>query len=129
MTSIGGSLHLLLVGKLPRNQPQSMVRIENTARPTKSLGASAGSVFCNLTGSAEGVLIRAAASTPPLCASISRWEERDMRKILLVAAAVVMVLAAVTSALTWADPTKKAIAGLTPEQVRWFTPPYYKDGR
>jgi quercetin dioxygenase-like cupin family protein len=52
-----------------------------------------------------------------------------MRKILLVAAAVVMVLAAVTSALTWAGPTKKEIVGLTPEQLRWFTPPYYKDGR
>ncbi len=52
-----------------------------------------------------------------------------MRKNLLVAAAVVMVLAAVTSALTWADRTKKEIVGLTPEQVRWFTPPYYKDGR
>ncbi|MGH9968900.1 MAG: cupin domain-containing protein [Pyrinomonadaceae bacterium] len=52
-----------------------------------------------------------------------------MRKMLLVAAAIVMVLAAVTSAMTWADRIKKEIVGLTPEQVRWFTPPYYKDGR
>lgn len=49
--------------------------------------------------------------------------------MLLVAAAIVMVLAAVTSAMTWADRIKKEIVGLTPEQVRWFTPPYYKDGR
>ena len=52
-----------------------------------------------------------------------------MRKVLLIAAAVVMVLAAVTSVLTWANRTKKEIVGLTPEQVRWFTPSYYKDGR
>ena len=45
-----------------------------------------------------------------------------MRKVLLIAAAVVMVLAAVTSVLTWANRTKKEIVGLTPEQVRWFTP-------
>ena len=51
-----------------------------------------------------------------------------MRKVLLMAAAVVMLLAAVTSVLTWA-PTKREIIGVTPEQVRWFTPPYYKDGR
>src|SRR5438105_579288 len=52
-----------------------------------------------------------------------------MRKVFLVAAAVVTVLAAVTSVLTWANRTKKEIVGLTPEQVRWFTPSYYKDGR
>ena len=52
-----------------------------------------------------------------------------MRKVLLIAAAVVMVLAAVTSVLTWANRTNKEIVGLTPEQVRWFTPSYYKDGR
>ena len=46
-----------------------------------------------------------------------------MRKVLLIAAAVVMVLAAVTSVLTWANRTKKEIVGLTPEQVRWFLPP------
>ena len=31
--------------------------------------------------------------------------------------------------MTWDDKTQKEIVGLTPEQVRWFTPPYYKDGR
>ena len=52
-----------------------------------------------------------------------------MKKILLVAAAVVMLLGAVRTSVTWADRTKKEIVGMTPEQVRWFTPPYYKDGR
>ena len=31
--------------------------------------------------------------------------------------------------MTWDYKTQKEIVGLTPEQVRWFTPPYYKDGR
>src|SRR6266403_2276770 len=34
--------------------------------PNNSLDASGGSVFRNLLGAAEGALIRAAASTPPL---------------------------------------------------------------
>lgn len=52
-----------------------------------------------------------------------------MKKMLLAAAAAVTVLVAITSAMTWADEIEKEIVGLTPEQVRWFTPPYYKDGR
>jgi hypothetical protein len=36
-------------------------------RHDKSLDASGGSVFLNLLGAAKGALIRAAASTPPLC--------------------------------------------------------------
>jgi quercetin dioxygenase-like cupin family protein len=52
-----------------------------------------------------------------------------MKKVLLAAAAVVIVLAAVTLAKTWAGQNNKEILGLTPEQVRWFTPSYYKDGR
>jgi hypothetical protein len=51
-----------------------------------------------------------------------------MKRVLLAAAAVVIVLVAITSAKTW-DKNKKEIVGLTPEQVRWFTPSYYKDGR
>jgi quercetin dioxygenase-like cupin family protein len=31
--------------------------------------------------------------------------------------------------MTWAGNTQKEVVGLTPEQVRWFTPPYYNDGR
>jgi len=52
-----------------------------------------------------------------------------MKKVLLVAAAMVILLAAMTLAMTRADKTKKEIVGLVPEQVRWFTPSYYKDGR
>jgi quercetin dioxygenase-like cupin family protein len=52
-----------------------------------------------------------------------------MKKVLLATAAVVIVLAAVTLARTWAAQNKKEIVALAPEQVRWITPPYYKDGR
>ncbi|HMG33238.1 MAG TPA: cupin domain-containing protein [Blastocatellia bacterium] len=52
-----------------------------------------------------------------------------MKKVLVAATAVVIVLAAVTLARTWAGQNKKEIVGLTPEQVRWFAPSYYKDGR
>ena len=52
-----------------------------------------------------------------------------MRKMLLVVAGGVMILATMTLSMTRADKTKKEIVGLTPEQVRWFTPSYYKDGR
>ena len=39
----------------------------------------------------------------------------------------VLVFAAIT--LTLADTNKKGIIALTPQQVRWFTPSYYTDGR
>jgi len=52
-----------------------------------------------------------------------------MRKTLLVAAAVVMALESVTSVMAWAAENQNEIVGLIPEQVRWFTPSYYKDGR
>jgi quercetin dioxygenase-like cupin family protein len=52
-----------------------------------------------------------------------------MKKVPLIVAAIVIALAAVTLARTWAGQNKKEIVGLTREQVRWFTPPYYKDGR
>jgi quercetin dioxygenase-like cupin family protein len=54
---------------------------------------------------------------------------REMTKTILVASAAVIVLAAVTLATIWAGQNKKQIFALAPEQVRWFTPPYYKDGR
>jgi quercetin dioxygenase-like cupin family protein len=52
-----------------------------------------------------------------------------MKRVLLAAAVAITVIAALTSAMTWARQDKKEVVGLTPEQVRWFTPPYYKDGR
>lgn len=45
-----------------------------------------------------------------------------MKMMLFVAAIVMTVLGAPSQ-------SKKEIAGITAEQVRWFTPPYYKDGR
>jgi len=50
-----------------------------------------------------------------------------MKRALL--AATMTVLAALTSTATGAGQTAKEVVGLTPDQVRWFTPPYYKDGR
>jgi len=52
-----------------------------------------------------------------------------MTKILLAVIAVVIAVSAITLAMTWAGKTQKEVVGLTPEQVRWFTPPYYNDGR
>src|SRR5262245_44747383 len=52
-----------------------------------------------------------------------------MKKVLLAAVAVIIVLAGITLAITSADKTKRQVVALTPEQVQWFTPPYYTDGR
>ena len=52
-----------------------------------------------------------------------------MKWIPLSAAAVVMVVAPVTRAGAQAQQHGQTIVGVTPEQVRWFTPPYYTDGR
>lgn len=52
-----------------------------------------------------------------------------MRRVLLAAAAALLLLAGVASATTGTGQAKKEVVGLTPEQVRWFTPSYYKDGR
>jgi quercetin dioxygenase-like cupin family protein len=47
-----------------------------------------------------------------------------MKKTLLVIAA-----AAMTLAMTRDETIKRTILGLTQEQMQWFTPSYYKDGR
>jgi len=52
-----------------------------------------------------------------------------MKKIPLAVIAMVLALSAITLAMTWPGKTQKEVVGLTPEQVRWFTPPYYNDGR
>jgi anti-sigma factor ChrR (cupin superfamily) len=54
---------------------------------------------------------------------------RVMKRVVLVAAAALMLLAGITSAMIWAGQDKKKVVGVTPDQVRWFTPSYYKDGR
>jgi quercetin dioxygenase-like cupin family protein len=51
-----------------------------------------------------------------------------MKRLLLPAAAM-MVLTTVMLAMTWASQNIREIVGLTPEQVPWFTPAHYKDGR
>lgn len=50
-----------------------------------------------------------------------------MKKMFLTAAAI--AITAITLAMTWAGTPQKEVVGLSPEQVRWFTPPYYNDGR
>ena len=52
-----------------------------------------------------------------------------MKGILPAAATVVTIVAAAAWATSLAEPSKKEIVGLTADEVRWFTPPYYKDGR
>jgi quercetin dioxygenase-like cupin family protein len=52
-----------------------------------------------------------------------------MKKVLLTLAGSIMALAAVMATMTLAGQKRREVVGLTREQVRWFTPPYYKDGR
>jgi hypothetical protein len=52
-----------------------------------------------------------------------------MKRILSAAAAAVTIVAAVAWATSQAGPGKKEIVGITADQVRWFTAPYYTDGR
>lgn len=47
----------------------------------------------------------------------------------VLSAAVAVIVAAVGWATSLADPSSKDIVGVTPEEVRWFTPTYYTDGR
>ena len=52
-----------------------------------------------------------------------------MNRVLLSLAPLVMMLASVTAAQAQAEQSRQTIVGVTPDQVRWFTPPYYTDGR
>src|SRR5688500_13258236 len=52
-----------------------------------------------------------------------------MKRVLLAAATTVMVLRTTTLAMTWTNQPKRELVGFTPEQVPWFTPSSYKDGR
>jgi quercetin dioxygenase-like cupin family protein len=52
-----------------------------------------------------------------------------MKRVLSAAAAAVTIVAAVACATSLAEQSKKEIVGLTADEVRWFTPPYYNDGR
>src|SRR6266576_2445246 len=58
------------------------------------------------------------------------WERRKMMKrVLSEAATVVTIVTAVAWATSLAERSKNEIVGLTADEVRWFTPPYYNDGR
>ena len=52
-----------------------------------------------------------------------------MKRVLSAVATVVIIVAAVACATSLAERNKKEIVGFTADQVRWFTPPYYNDGR
>ena len=52
-----------------------------------------------------------------------------MKRVLSAAATAVTIVMAVTWATSLAERSKKEIVGLTADEVRWFTPPYYNDGR
>ena len=52
-----------------------------------------------------------------------------MKRRFVGVAMVVMMLAAGMATRVLAAPIRKEIVAVTPEQVRWFTPSYYKDGR
>jgi quercetin dioxygenase-like cupin family protein len=52
-----------------------------------------------------------------------------MKSVLLAAAILVTVVTAVPWATSLAEQSKNQIVGLTADEVRWFTPPYYTDGR
>ena len=52
-----------------------------------------------------------------------------MTRVLSAAATMVTLVAAVAWATSFAEQRKKQIVGLNSDEVRWFTPPYYNDGR
>jgi quercetin dioxygenase-like cupin family protein len=56
-------------------------------------------------------------------------EGKEMKRTLSAVATVITIVAVVTCATSLAERNKKEIVGFTADEVRWFTPPYYKDGR
>ena len=52
---------------------------------------------------------------------------KKMRNAVLVGSMIAATAA--LSELAWSKQAKKEIVGLRPEEVKWFTPPYYDDGR
>ena len=52
-----------------------------------------------------------------------------MNKILCTVATLVAIVGAVASTTSPAELSTKEIVGFTADEVRWVTPPYYKDGR
>jgi len=55
-----------------------------------------------------------------------------MKRIFSAAAARATIVSIIVAAVAWASlaqPNKKEILAQTADEVRWFTPPYYNDGR
>src|ERR1700750_270727 len=52
-----------------------------------------------------------------------------MKRVLAAAATVRTIVTAVAWATSLAERSQKEIVGLAADEVRWFTPPYYNDGR
>ena len=52
-----------------------------------------------------------------------------MKRVLSAAAAAVTIAVVVAWATSLGERSNKEIVGLTPDEVRWFTPSYYNDGR
>src|SRR5882672_3675640 len=61
--------------------------------------------------------------------TVPHSKERKMRRVSLSVAALTLILAPVTRASAQAEQSRHTIIAVTPEQVRWFTPAYYTDGR
>jgi len=69
---------------------------------------------------------KAAKNQPRTTAVLTR--ENEMNRVVSAVAAVTLV-AAVACITIVAAQNKKGIVALTPDEVRWFTPPSYTDGR
>ena len=52
-----------------------------------------------------------------------------MKRVLSEAVMVVTIVVAIASATSLAQRSKREIVGLTADELRWFEPPYYHDGR
>jgi len=52
-----------------------------------------------------------------------------MKRVLSAVAIVVTIVAAVEWATSLVERSKTEIVGLTREEIPWFAPPYYNDGR
>ena len=52
-----------------------------------------------------------------------------MKRVLSAGATVGVIVAAVAWTTSLPERSKKEIVGITADEVRWFTPPYYNDGR
>ena len=52
-----------------------------------------------------------------------------MKSVLSAAVTVVTIVAGVAWPTSSAERSKRVIVGLTADEIHWFTPPYYNDGR